>query len=100
MALFDILVLDNSTKEADKQSFSLYFMSNYLSGYRLENDLPLFWQSQIPKFLKLKELCIYATLIGHPKINQPDTWVGRFMRGRSARIADDTPYVDIDFASL
>ena len=100
MALFDILVLLNPTNEADKQAFAHRFLSNYLSGYRLENDIPVFWQRQIPRFLKLKELCIYATLIGHADVAQPDSWVGRFMRGRAERIANDIPYVDIDFDNL
>jgi Ser/Thr protein kinase RdoA (MazF antagonist) len=100
MALFDILVLLNPTSEADKQAFAHRFLSNYLSGYRLENDLHVFWQRQIPRFLKLKELCIYATLIGHTDVAQPDSWVGRFMRSRAKRIANDIPYVDIDFENL
>jgi Ser/Thr protein kinase RdoA (MazF antagonist) len=100
MALFDVLVLYNPTNEADKQRFALRFMSSYLSGYHLENDLPIFWQSQIPHFLKLKELCIYATLVGFPDIDQADTWGGRFMRGRSTRVANEVPYVDIDFSDL
>lgn len=100
MALFDILVLYNPASEEDSQKFAINFLSNYLAGYRPENDLAPFWLSQIPKFLKLKELCIYATLISHPDIALPDTWVGRFMRDRSARIANDSPYVDIDFDSI
>jgi Ser/Thr protein kinase RdoA (MazF antagonist) len=100
MALFDVLVLYNPATEEHKQQFAVRFMSNYLSGYRLENDLSQFWQSQIPKFLELKELCIYADLIGHADITQSTSWGGRFMRDRSARIANDIPYVDIDFANL
>jgi Ser/Thr protein kinase RdoA (MazF antagonist) len=100
MALFDVLVLYHAASEVESQRFAREFLSSYLHGYRQENDLPLFWQSQIPQFLKLKELCIYATLIGHPDIASPDTWVGRFMRGRSDRVATDTPYVDIDFTRL
>ena len=100
MALFDVMVVYNTTNEADKQRFAGRFMSNYLAGYRLENDLPLFWKSQLPRFLKLKELCIYATLIGNADIALPGSWVGRFMHDRAERIANDTPYVDIDYSSL
>jgi len=100
MALFDVLVLYNAPNESESQHFARRFINNYLSGYRQENDLSLFWQSQLPCFLKLKELCIYATLIGHSDTALPDTWVGRFMRGRSNRIANDLPYVDIDFTVL
>lgn len=100
MALFDVLVLYNTCDEAESQRFARRFMTNYLSGYRQENDLSLFWQSQIPHFLKLKELCIYVTLIGHSDIDVPDSWVGRFMRERGVRVSNDIPYVDIDFTHL
>ena len=100
MALFDVLVLYNPADEDERQQFAYRFMSGYLAGYRQENPLPLFWLSQIPRFLKLKELCIYATLIGNADIALPDSWVGRFMRDRSDRIANDLPYVDIDFTAL
>ena len=100
MALFDVLVLANLTDEDERQRFAHRFMSSYLAGYRQENTLPSFWLSQVPRFLKLKELCIYPTLIGHAETAQPGSWVGRFMCGRSARIANDLPYVDIDFTSL
>jgi len=100
MALFDVLVLYNSSSEDESQKFAIHFLYNYLSGYRQENDLLPFWQSQIPKFLKLKELCIYADLIGRLDVSLPDTWVGRFMRNRSTRIANDIPYVDIDYTAI
>ncbi len=99
MALFDVLVLYNAPSEEESHRFAQRFLSSYLVGYRLENDLSPFWQQQIPNFLKLKELCIYATLIDLPEIAKPGSWVGNFMRGRAARIADDIPYIDIDFAA-
>ena len=93
MALFDVLVLYHLPDELEAQRFAARFMSHYLAGYHLEQDLSPFWQSQIQHFLKFKELCIYATLMGHADIALPDTWVGRFMRGRAERIANDIPYV-------
>jgi amicoumacin kinase len=100
MALFDVLVLYNASSEEESQHFAQRFLASYLAGYRLENDLSSFCQQQIPNFLKLKELCIYATLIDHPDIVKPGSWVGNFMRGRARRIADGIPYVDIDFSAL
>jgi Ser/Thr protein kinase RdoA (MazF antagonist) len=100
MALFDVLVLFNAPSEAEDQRFARDFLSFYLEGYHEEKDLPLYWLEQIPSFLKLKELCIYADLLNHPDISQPGTWVGRFMHNRAERIASDAPYVDIDFTSL
>ncbi len=100
MALFDVLVLYNSMDESDCRAFASGFLSNYLSGYRQEFELSTYWQAQIPLFLKLKELCIYADLIGHLDSNRPGTWVGNFMRGRARRIADNLPYVDIPFGEF
>lgn len=100
MALFDVLVLYNAGNETESQFFAYRFMRAYLAGYRQERDLSTDWLIQIPNFLKLKELCIYSTLIGHPEVKLPDTWVGRFMRNRAERIAHDIPYVDIDFSTL
>jgi len=100
MALFDVLVLYRAKSEADNQAFAKTFMSAYLAGYRRENDLPASRLSLIPGFLKLKEICVYAPLIGHPEIDQPGTWVGDFMAGRAERIANDLPYVEVDFSVL
>jgi Ser/Thr protein kinase RdoA (MazF antagonist) len=100
MALFDALILYNAPADEQRLQFAQSFLSDYLSGYRAEKELPQYWLVQIPQFLKLKELCIYAVLVGHPDISQPDSWVGRFMHGRAARIAEGLPYVDIDFSKL
>jgi Ser/Thr protein kinase RdoA (MazF antagonist) len=100
MALFDVLVLYDPPDDTESQRFARQFMTSYLDGYRKENDLAPFWLSQIPRFLKLKELCIYADLMNRPELAEPGSWVGRFMRGRAERIAGDLPYVDIDFSTL
>ncbi len=100
MALFDVLVLYNAADEAESQRFARRFLSSYLAGYRSEYDISPFWLGQIPNFLKLKELCIYPTLVGHPDVSLPDTWVGRFMRGRAEHIINDIPYVNIVFTDL
>lgn len=100
MALFDVLVLYNAASDDESQDFARSFLSSYLNGYRQEFGLAQFWQEQIPKFLKLKELCIYAALIDHTDGAKPDTWVGNYMRGRATKIKGDLPYVDIDFSDL
>jgi Ser/Thr protein kinase RdoA (MazF antagonist) len=100
MAVFDVMVLYNPQSDEQGQAFARRFMRSYLSGYREHIQLTQFWQAQIGHFLKLKEICIYADLIGHPDIQLPDSWVGRFMRTRAERVANDTPYVDIDFAII
>lgn len=100
MALFDVLVLFDPANDTQAQEFSQEFLSNYLKGYRKEFQFSAYWQSQLPRFLKLKELCIYADLVDHPDASCLGTWVGNFMRGRTERIANNLPYVDINFMDL
>ncbi len=100
MAVFDVLVLYNGKSEAENRTFASHFLRYYLAGYREENTLDPSWQAHIPRFIKLKEICVYASLIGHPEISHAGSWVGRFMRGRGERIAHDVPYVEIDFQNL
>jgi Ser/Thr protein kinase RdoA (MazF antagonist) len=99
MALFDVMVLADLPDETSSKHFAAHFLRQYLRGYRAENELPWSLVECIPQFLKFKELCIYASLVGHPDIDQPGTWVGRFMRERSVRIANGIPYVELDFSS-
>lgn len=96
MGLFDVLVLYKPANDEDARQFTRKFLSSYLAGYREEHPFPSYWQRQLPLFLKLKELCIYASLLGHVDSNKPGCWVGDFMGGRAQRIAADLPYVDID----
>jgi Ser/Thr protein kinase RdoA (MazF antagonist) len=100
MALFDVLVLYHARSEAEKRAFARHFMHHYLAGYREENTLGVYWQERIPLFLKLKEICVYTPLVGHPEIDQPESWVGRFMPGRAERIANNVPYVEVDFNAI
>lgn len=99
MALFDVLVLYHANTEEESQDFARHFLHHYLSGYRTENELSPYWQEQIPHFLKLKELCIYASLINHQE-TELGGWGGLFMPGRAERIAHDLPYVDINFSNV
>ena len=100
MALFDVLVLYNPADDEQAENFAHHFLGNYLAGYRQELTITPFWLGQIPRFLKLKELCIYADLLDHPQASEPGNWVGDFMRGRACRIEQDLPYVNLDFTSL
>jgi len=52
---------DDKTTEEKKQ-FSQQFLQAFLDGYNLENKLNQFWINQIPYFLKLRDLNLYAVL--------------------------------------
>jgi Ser/Thr protein kinase RdoA (MazF antagonist) len=85
----------------DEAAFTKEFMTNFLGGYREECRLDQSWQKEIPFFLKLREIELYAVIhrsfdvanIDHP-------WVARFMKDRKMRIENEVPFIDFDFTKL
>lgn len=97
MSVFDMLVLYPG---ADREVFTLRFLRSYLKGYLAENALDAFWLGQLPYFLKLLEIGVYAQVYAYHDLDDTESWVGRFMANRKYRIEHDVPYVDIDFGHL
>ncbi len=95
MSVFDMLVLYPG---ADREAFTTRFLQSYLRGYRAANTLSAFWLGQLPHFLKLLEIGVYAEVRTYYDPADTDSWVGRFMAHRKARIEHDVPYIDIDFS--
>ncbi len=85
----------------DPVAFTQEFMRHFLTGYARENKLDPVWLKQIPYFLKLREIDLYAVIHRSFDVtNLDDPWVERFMRGRKERIENNVPYIDFDFESL
>ncbi|HOU13840.1 MAG TPA: phosphotransferase [Anaerolineae bacterium] len=97
MSVFDMLVLYPG---ADKEAFAARFLQSYLRGYRAENTVSTFWLGQLPHFLKLLEIGVYAEVRTYYDPADTDSWVGWFMANRKARIENDVPYVTLDFAQF
>ena len=101
IVLFYMAMGDRHTSE-----FATLFMDHFLRGYRQENALGDWWLGEIPWFLKLREIELYAVI--HRDFDIPDgdvsaiedEWCAAYMRGRKARIEGDTPYLDMDFERL
>ena len=79
------------------------FMTNFLRGYGRENQLDAKWLKEIPYFLKLREIDLYAVI--HRSYNvdnlvNEDPWAARYMEGRKERIEGDVPVIDFDFETL
>lgn len=71
----------------------------FMKGYLAENELDSCWFAEIPAFMKLRELDLYAVLIdifGYE--SSGDRWIDSFMNGRQAKLIDDIPYVNFEFA--
>ena len=101
-------------------SFTADFMTHFLRGYRSAYTLDSSWLKEIPAFLKLRELELYAvvfrdfdikdvehwTLEGFKQSpsfdvdNSGHMWIANFMRDRKTNIEQGSPFIDFDFESL
>ncbi len=89
------------TNEQDWPAFTRSFMPRFLSGYTRENRLSPAWLKEIPRFLKLREIDLYAVINRSFDVTNLDNpWVSRYMDGRRERIEANEPYIDFDFNSL
>ncbi len=85
----------------DEPVFTREFMSHFLCGYQQENNLDTKWFKEIPYFLKLREIDLYAVIHRSFDVeNLEDPWVAYYMRGRKQRIEEDIPFIDFDFEEL
>lgn len=85
----------------DVQAFTEEFMSCFLRGYRRENRLNPRWLKEIPRFLKMREIDLYAVIHRSFDVNDlRDKWCARYMQGRKQRIEHGVPYINYDFESL
>ncbi len=77
------------------------FMSHFLQGYRRYHALDAKWLKEIPAFLKMREIELYAVIHRDFDLNNIDNaWLEYFMRGRKQKIEQDVPFINFDFASL
>jgi Ser/Thr protein kinase RdoA (MazF antagonist) len=85
----------------DAPAFTEEFMSHFLKGYRSENRLDPEWLREIPHFLKMREIDLYAVVHRSFDVsNLDDPWCARYMHNRKDRIEHGVPYIDFDFETL
>lgn len=80
------------TNHPQPESFGTFFWRHFLEGYCQENDLELAWLWEVPHFLKLREIDLYAILRRDMPNLTGDSWAAQFMHGRQERIAAGRPY--------
>jgi Ser/Thr protein kinase RdoA (MazF antagonist) len=97
MVLFYTSMWDNHPAE-----FTAHFLPVFLDAYQQENRLDPAWLKELPHFLKLREIDLYAhILFSFAKGDQPDDpWAARYMRGRRERIEAGAPFIDFDWGRL
>lgn len=77
------------------------FMPLFLQGYRRENRLDAQWLQEVPNFLKLREIDLYAVIHRSFDVdNLDDPWCSAFMQGRKERIENGLPFLDFPFETL
>jgi len=85
----------------DMAAFTREFMGDFLQGYGRENRLASHWLLEIPNFLKLREIDLYAVIHRSMDVeNLDDPWCEGYLRGRKARIEGDVPYIEFDWGTL
>jgi Ser/Thr protein kinase RdoA (MazF antagonist) len=85
----------------DWPTFTQEFMGHFLKGYVQACPLHPGWLKEIPHFLKIREIELYAVMHRDFDVtNISDEWCARFMQGRKEKIDQGVPYIDFDFDSL
>src|SRR5690349_17991792 len=112
----DAVELGFPTPEAFTQEFMAHFLRGYQGAYTLDRT----WLKEIPYFLKLRELELYAVVHrdfeirdvehwspesfqrspGFDTNNSGHMWIAEFMRDRKSRIEHSVPVIDFDFETL
>lgn len=97
MVIFYMIVLEDDPAERMEK-----FWPHFWAGYCAENSLDARWLAEIPHFLKLREIDLYALLIrSYEDIEavdpKDDPWSAAFLDGRKSRIEQDVPLVVFAF---
>ncbi|MBI5804553.1 phosphotransferase [candidate division TA06 bacterium] len=94
-----VLFYMTAGKEPDIASVE-EFLAHFLSGYAEENKLDPKWLKEIPHFLKIREIDLYAVIHRSFDVsNITNPWVAGFMKGRKEKIEGDVPFLDLDFGA-
>ena len=81
----------------DAAEFAPSFWQRFMRGYAAENSLDPAWQQEIPHFMKLREIDLYALILRDYDSLEGDKWVEGYMNDRRERIENDVPYLEMDF---
>jgi Ser/Thr protein kinase RdoA (MazF antagonist) len=84
----------------DKPGFTGRFMPIFLQGYCEHNRLDLHWLAELPYFLKLREIDLFAQILFTDGETPSHPWSRRYMLGRGERLNQDLPFIQFDWGSL
>lgn len=81
-------------QEAEAKRFLPVFLEGYTTMFPVD-DLVL---NEMHRFLKLRELSLYAAIHAHMDVNNLVDWYPKkFMNNRQQRLENDEPFLDMDF---
>jgi Ser/Thr protein kinase RdoA (MazF antagonist) len=96
--IYDIAMVLFYAVMSDFERRTPEFCIPFFCGYQSENTLDPAWLSEIPHFLKLREIELAAVIYRSFDVhNLTDPWVAWFMDGRMDRLARGEPYNPVDF---
>lgn len=102
--IYDIamVLFYTAINDPDPAAFTGRFMPVFLSGYGEENSLDPAWLAELPWFMKLREIDLFAAIhASEADGDNPDhPWSRMFMQGRRERIEQDIPVISFDWKSL
>lgn len=84
------------TNRDDAAEFAPGFWRRFMRGYAAENNLDPAWQREIPHFMKLREIDLYALVLRDYDSLEGDAWAEAYLDGRKERIVNGIPYLEID----
>lgn len=90
------------TNRDDALDYGRFFWPIFWRGYCQENTLDGAWLAEIPHFMKLREVDLYAYIkrdVSDDFFGE-DSWISKYMHGRLDRIAANQPTFNLDFAAL
>ena len=85
------------TNRKNAAAFAPGFWRRFMRGYEAENSLDPAWQREIPHFMKLREIDLYAIVLRDYDSLEGDAWAEAYMDGRKERIVNGVPYLEMDF---
>jgi Ser/Thr protein kinase RdoA (MazF antagonist) len=102
--IYDIamVLFYTAINETNPVEFTERFMPIFLAGYQEENRLDPCWLAELPHFMKLREIDLFAAIhFSYEDGDNPDhPWCARYMQGRRQRIEGGVPFIDFDWNSL
>jgi Ser/Thr protein kinase RdoA (MazF antagonist) len=98
--IYDIamVLFYTATNRPEPEQHLQHFWPLFWQGYCLENELDQSWLHELPFFMKLREIELYAVIMrDYADSYAKDRWMAQFMNGRRARIVNDVPYLQTGF---